>query len=123
MASPVPEKVDVGSSSWVGTEEYEDDSEFAQRANKFLREINWDRLTKICSERRNIPCQLSERFSIGHFNMVRQIEFQDGILWIARLRMPDLEDGAHLYPDVERAMSSEVACMKFLKCVCLPYIL
>lgn len=61
-----------------------------------------------------MPCHLAEKFSIGHFNTVRQVVIEDGQLWIVRLRMPDLK-GSQNCKDVKRAMSSEVAYMRFLK--------
>lgn len=121
MASPASNQVDIGSATWVGTDEYEDDSEFTQRANNFLQNIDWDRLIKVCSNHRDIPCHLSEKFSIGHFNMVRQVVFEDGRLWIVRLRMPDLDDG-HLHQDVRKSLSSEVACMKFFRFAFLSFL-
>ncbi|KAK9860170.1 uncharacterized protein MYU51_010513 [Penicillium brevicompactum] len=114
MAPAASNQVDVGSDTWVGTDVYEDDSEFTQRVNKLLQDIKWDYLTTICSNHRDIPCYLSDKFSIGHFNMVRQVVFEDGKFWIVRLRMPDLGDG-HLQEDVRKALSSEVACMKFFR--------
>lgn len=89
--SPVESKIhETGSAAWVGTDEYEDNGEFSKRAKIFLNDIKWDYLTAICSKyRQGVQCHLAEKFSIGHFNMVRQVVFEDG-LWIARLRMPDL---------------------------------
>lgn len=51
-----------------------------------------------------------------HFNMARQVVFEDGQLWIVRLRMPGLKDGP-LDRDVKRKMFSEVASMRFLRLV------
>ncbi|CAI7648176.1 unnamed protein product [Penicillium manginii] len=114
MESSTSDQVDVGSATWLGTDEYENDSEFTQRANNFLRDTKWDRLISVCCELGHSKCRLSEKFSIGHFNMVRQVVFDDGKSWIVRLRMPDLDDSS-AHQDVKRALSSEVACMKFLK--------
>ncbi|KAJ5109266.1 hypothetical protein N7456_005941 [Penicillium angulare] len=113
MTPSTSNKVNVGSASWLGADGYDKDSEFAQRANRFLRDINWDRLKEICCELGDSQCQLSEKFSIGHFNMARHVLFDDGKSWIVRLRMPNLKED-HVCQDVKMALSSEVACMNFL---------
>lgn len=46
MTSVTSNQVDVGSPTWLDTAEYENDSEFTQRANKFLRDTKWDRRTR-----------------------------------------------------------------------------
>ena len=101
----------------MGANEYEEGSEFHRRATKFLEDIKWNQLASICSEyRQGVACHLAEKFSIGHFNMARQVVFEDGQLWIVRLRMPELKDG-QFYRDVRRKMLSEVASMRFLRLV------
>jgi hypothetical protein len=36
-----------------------------------------------------MPCCYEDKFSIGHFNMVRKINFEDGVGYVACLRLPN----------------------------------
>ncbi|KAK0656792.1 hypothetical protein B0T16DRAFT_400230 [Cercophora newfieldiana] len=84
----------------------------------FLATVKWDVLESISSRLRNgVPCDFSEKYSIGHFNMVRRIAFADGISWIARLRLPQLKAGFgdREVLDVASILKVEIAGMKFLK--------
>ena len=108
----------MASSHWVGDEQYEEEDPLHERAEAFLRPVNWDVLVQICSEaHRNILCRLHEKFSLGHFNLVRHIIFEDGEEWIARLRLPDIPDvfGLRELLDVESIMKSEIAATKYLR--------
>lgn len=106
----------IGCESWVGVDDYLQESDFYNRAVKFLEDIDWQDLVRICSSQRDgIACSLSDNYSLGQYNMVRQIKFDDGKLWAARLRLPALEEGRVDYLDTANAVSSEVASMKFLK--------
>ena len=88
-----------------------------ERADAFLREINWDILIQICSEaHRHTGCKLHEKFSLGHFNLVRHVIFEDGEEWIARLRLPDIPDVFEReLLDVESIMESEIAATKYIR--------
>ena len=117
MATPPQERIEIGSATWLGATEYEDDVSFFGRANTFLDRTRWDRLLEICSQHRNgMQCKLAEGFSLGHFNMVRKVIFEDGESWVARVRMPDLRSDFS-YNDVKQALSSEIACMKLFRYV------
>jgi len=39
-------------------------------------------------------CTVSERFSAGNYNIVRQLVFDDGLSWVIRLRMPGPEEAS-----------------------------
>ena len=110
----------LGSASWDGADAYDVGGEFYERAIAFFAAVKWDVLASLSSSLRNgISCHFGERFSIGHFNMVRQIVFADGISWVARLRLPPLKA---VFGDREALNNAsilkvEVASMKFLKCV------
>ncbi|KAK0734101.1 hypothetical protein B0T26DRAFT_760841, partial [Lasiosphaeria miniovina] len=109
---------DLGSHSWIGAEAYEPGSEFHERATAFLAAVKWDLLASISSRLRNrIPCHVHAQFSIGHFNMIRRIEFADGASWVARLRLPPLEalSGGNREVDAANTLMVEIASMKFLK--------
>ncbi|KAK5218482.1 hypothetical protein LTR47_011704 [Exophiala xenobiotica] len=108
----------LGSTSWDGADAYEVGEEFHQRATAFFAAVKWDQLMSLSSRLRDgVPCNFGEKYSIGHFNMVRRILFEDGISWVARLRLPRLgaviSDRATL--DEAKTLKVEVASMKFLK--------
>lgn len=109
----------LGSASWIGADAYEPGGEFHERATKFLTAVNWDVLASISSRLRDgIPCKVGDRFSIGHFNMVRRIVFADGVSWVARVKLPQLEVGSvdrERFDQVASILEVEVASMKFLK--------
>ena len=108
----------MASSHWVGSEDYAEGGPFEERAETFLREVNWDALIQICSEaHQHVGCRLHENFSLGHFNLVRHVIFEDGDEWIARLRLPDIPavfDQRELLA-VESIMKSEIAATKYLR--------
>lgn len=109
---------DLGTHSWIGADAYEPGSEFHQRATAFLAAVKWDLLASISSRLWNgIPCHVHARFSIGHFNPVRRIEFADGASWVARLRLPPLEalSGGNREAGAANTLMVEIASMKFLK--------
>lgn len=108
----------MASSHWLGSEEYEEGDTLHERAEAFLREVNWDVLIQICSEaRRHLGCKLHEKFSLGHFNLVRHVIFEDGEEWIARLRLPDIPAvfGQRELLNVESIMKCEIAATKYLR--------
>ncbi|KAF5723485.1 hypothetical protein FMUND_1809 [Fusarium mundagurra] len=69
----------VGSTSWTGADAYDPSDELHDRALAVLDKLNWDHLLSLSSALNNgVPCTFSPKFSIGHFNMVRRIDFTDG---------------------------------------------
>lgn len=115
----------LGSASWIGANAYEPGGEFHERATEFLAAVKWDALTSISSGLRSgIPCNFGENFSIGHFNMVRRIVFADGISWVARVRLPQLNTvfGDREVLDVASTLKVEIASMEFLKYVASGYV-
>ncbi|KAL7928021.1 hypothetical protein V8C35DRAFT_285584 [Trichoderma chlorosporum] len=108
----------LGSDSWIGADATQSDDAFHQRASAFVAAVKWDALLSISSHiRHGIPCKASDEFSVGHFNMVRRIVFDDQVSWVARLRMPPISDvpADRESASVARIMQVEVAGMKFLK--------
>jgi hypothetical protein len=70
--------------------------------------------------RENRPCTISREFSVGSFNLVHKIQFDGGVEWIARLRMPPMPDQGSraVSPAMERillGMQSELATMEFVR--------
>ena len=112
----------IGSDSWLGADEYESGSALHDRATKFLSTINWDVLADIASKHRDgMSCRYEDKFSIGHFNMVRRIVFEDSMSWVARLRLPN-DDAFAEREALEglKAMEIEIASMKFFGSVKSP---
>lgn len=108
----------MASSRWVGSEPYEEGDPFHERAEAFLQAVNWEVLIQICSEaHRHVGCRLHEKYSLGHFNLVRHVIFEDGEEWIARLRLPDISavSGQRELLDVESIMKSEIAATNYLR--------
>ena len=86
----------------------------------FIAAVNWDALLSLSSRlRHGISCKISDKFSIGHFNMVRRIIFDDQVSWIARLRLPPISNvpADREAASVARILEVEVAGMKFLRYV------
>ncbi|KAF5556993.1 kinase-like domain-containing protein [Fusarium napiforme] len=108
----------VGSTSWIGADAYDPGDELHDRALAVLDKLNWDHLLSLSSALNNgVPCTFSQKFSIGHFNMVRRIDFTDGTSWVARVRLPDLRTvfGDREVLDVASTLKVEVSSMKFFK--------
>ncbi|OAA57010.1 Protein kinase-like domain protein [Niveomyces insectorum RCEF 264] len=110
----------VGSDAWTNGKEYGDET--AEAIDKFQKTINEEALRVHASKLRgNRPCSISHEFSVGNFNLVRKVKFDDGVQWIARLRMPPVshdEMSAQETADMGKKtlfdMQSELATMEFL---------
>ena len=109
----------LGSSSWFGADAHniadEVGSGLHERATSFLATVKWDTLTSLASSLRNgIPCRTEKTFSVGHYNMVKHIGFEDGINWVARLRLPTLKAVFHRHEllDVVSILKIEIVSMK-----------
>ena len=110
----------VGSAAWTNGEEYKD--EYSSRIHQFSKHINKEALVDFASSLRDHqPCTLSDKFSVGNFNLVLKIEFADGVEWVARLRMPPMPGSSSTLVDekkkVLREMESELATMEFVRYV------
>ncbi|KAM3499699.1 hypothetical protein MY11210_009593 [Beauveria gryllotalpidicola] len=110
------ESLPFGSAAWTSGEEY--GGEYAVHINQFIDKINEKALLSYASLLRGIqPCILSPEFSVESFNLVRKIQFDDGLEWVVRLRMPPmLNEGSGMAspPSRERIMldiQSELATM------------
>lgn len=61
------------------------------RVQNFIDSTNWDALIEYANRLRNGKiCKLLPDIGLGYNHLVRIIEFQDDVRWIARLRMPPL---------------------------------
>lgn len=111
----------IGDCAWRNDKDYH--GEYADRIEKFTTNIDTDALLKFASTLRDgRACTISDNFSVGNFNLVRKIRFDDDIDWIARLRMPPIDehDGDGVTSglnakQVRREMESELATMEFIR--------
>jgi hypothetical protein len=61
--------------------------------HKPLAFINWDALTRYAVDARrrvdgiDCPCRLSPEYNMGGLHVVRRIDFQDKVQWLARLQL------------------------------------
>ena len=114
----------IGSHLWLSSSVYDEGDELYGRATNFLKTTKWAALKTIASGfRGGIECQLSEKYSLGHFNLVRKFTFDDGECWVVRLRLPILQNvfGNREALDVEPGMRSEIATMNFLRYRTVPH--
>ncbi|KJK79937.1 hypothetical protein H634G_04176 [Metarhizium anisopliae BRIP 53293] len=112
----------LGNVSWKGVGDYGE--EYAERIHKFIDKIDIKALESYASSLRgNQPCNISTEFSVGNFNLVRKIQFHDGVEWIVRLLMPPLPVAGQLVETVSPkarekrllSMQSELATMEFVR--------
>ena len=59
----------------------------------FLSIVDWDQLRIYASGKKDgVDCILLPNIGLGYNHIVRVLEFVDGTRWIARLRMPSLDN-------------------------------
>ncbi|OAA56859.1 Protein kinase-like domain protein [Cordyceps fumosorosea ARSEF 2679] len=109
-----------GSAAWMSGEEY--GGEYAVRIKQFINKIDEKALLSYASSLRGEqPCTISPEFSVGSFNLVHKIQFNDGVEWVARLQMPPIRDGGSVMvsPATQERMildmQSELATMEFVR--------
>ena len=101
---PLPPKRRLPSSYWNGL----DDIPYPpQSLLKFLSQFDANVLRQIASSLRcGLSCEVSQQFAYGSQNMVKEIIFQDEVVWIARCYYREMN------PSILR---SEVITMKYVK--------
>ena len=73
----------------------------------------------MCSSLRDgIKCKIGGKFNNGTENVVKLIEFNDGVKWVAQVR-PEERKPPRNSASVEDQMKSEAATYKYLRCVIL----
>src|SRR2546423_3490892 len=61
-------------------------NEFGEKGPKFAN-IKRGRIPIVASKLRSgIPCKLSSRYTKGSFNVIFEVEFDDSVIWICRIR-------------------------------------
>jgi hypothetical protein len=118
---------DIGNDSWTNGGRYKNNKRSLGRLSYVYDKVNTEALSQIATSLRdNVPCRVHEKFSAGDFNLVLLVEFEDGVRWVARLRMPrieafDLEGNVtkrELLPWTPRdtqSFTSEIATMRFVR--------
>ncbi|OAA70601.1 Protein kinase-like domain protein [Cordyceps fumosorosea ARSEF 2679] len=108
----------IGSDAWLGAGNYEPGSAWNTRATDFFKVVKWGAVAAIASRLRGgISCSFADKFAIGNFNIVRRLDFDDGVSWVARVRLPPIIDGVAdrgALP-VSQAIEMEAASIKFLR--------
>ncbi|TQV97811.1 hypothetical protein V2A60_006466 [Cordyceps javanica] len=107
--------ISVGSAAWTCGKEYTD--EYAERIVQFLRYTREDALCEYASSLRGgVACVVAADFAAGSHHMVRKLCFEDGVEWVARMRLPPIWGDEELSSRaISAAMSSELAAMAFVR--------
>ena len=108
---------DLGSDAWLDANEIDEESELHTRATAFVAAIKWEQLKTLASGIRGMACELSDKYSLGHYNLVKKLEFLDGVSWIVRLRLPQLPSvfGTREAMKSADCMSIEIATMNYIR--------
>jgi hypothetical protein len=98
---------------WEDLMALETGNERQQHAGQFFKAIRWDAVRHAASDLRNhCACELESSIGLGGRHMIRVLRFEDGVNWIARLRMTS-EDSS-VAQEAER-MQREIDCLNFVK--------
>lgn len=107
----------LGSDAWLEADDIDEESDLHTRATTFVATIKWEQLKLLASSIRGMDCELSDKYSLGHYNLVKRLTFVDGASWIVRLRLPQLPSvfGAREAMKAADCMSIEIATMKYIR--------
>jgi hypothetical protein len=107
----------LGSDAWLDANGIDEESELHTRATTFVAAIKWENLKTLASGIRGMACELSDKYSLGHYNLVKRLTFVDGVSWIVRLRLPQLPSvfGAREAMKAVDCMSIEIATMNYIR--------
>ena len=90
------------------------------KVQPFLASIKWESLCAYASTLNgNEPCTLNSQIALGGRNVVRILDFANGARWMARRRLPPIDQEAH------RLLQREVDCIilvRELTCIPVPEI-
>jgi hypothetical protein len=105
---------EIGYDAWKGFSESSVGTEKMVRT--FGESIHWDNITSFCRRCRDVQCSIGSKFLVGSKNLVKLVEFADGIKWVARLPLPrpDIYCAERGTLNRLKALRSEVATLKFL---------
>jgi hypothetical protein len=86
------------------------------RIDQFLETVDWHALQQYAATKRNgVVCKILPDIGLGGVHMVRIIEFDDGIRWVARLRMPPLDSSGLSELSQETKKQSEYMTMSLVR--------
>lgn len=107
--------VSVGSDKWRGLELLDTmQSFFDERVRRCIDSTRWDNLLTICSNlREGVSCSISEKFTFGTQNLVKLVQFEDDVKWVARVALEDADE--RMAVTLEDQMNGQIATYKFLK--------
>lgn len=106
----------IGCEGWKGVNE--NIPEYKHRILNFNEALKWDRVVKLCSSLRGgMRCEISAKFSVGCFKIVKLVEFEDGVKWVAAITMPprDEEDDKKLeVTSAKKQLESLITTYRYL---------
>lgn len=107
----------VGSDAWQGSEHLLEGGHLETLAKASMKNTNWHNVTEMCSSlRQNLSCKVGESFTTGSQNLVRLVEFEDGVKWVARIWMGDGEEkDMRMAASAEKIMENQVATYRYLR--------
>ena len=106
----------IGSEAWENVEVLKQSmpADEHNEAHESLEDTHWDNLIAKCTALRvGISCSISDKFTFGTQNLVRLVEFEDSVKWVARVALEDVD--TRMATNLEDQMMSQVATHKFLK--------
>ena len=81
----------LGSARWIIDDHLPD--EWLQQIRKCEASTNWKAVTSLCSSLRDgMSCEVSEKTTKGTKRLVKLVEFEDGVKWVACITMEPRED-------------------------------
>ncbi|CAK1356491.1 unnamed protein product [Cercospora beticola] len=105
-----------GAEAWQGASKFPEDNPLHERVTDFVKSVDWDALRRHAQSVRGVACELSQSYSTGLDNVVRKIDFADGVQWVARLRMPDMGEAIRReLLSARRTMEVEIVTMAYLR--------
>ncbi|KAI9772031.1 MAG: hypothetical protein M1840_001319 [Geoglossum simile] len=112
----------------IGTDGWKGFSETSYETERLVRDyeqtINWGIATSFCATRRHGPCRIGPDFVVGSSNLIRIVEFEDGVKWVLKVPLPPLDIYSIRTSPTSRlaALRSEVATMKANTSIPVPEI-
>lgn len=93
-----------------------------KRIDQILKTANFVHICSLASQARqsndkssvqSFPCSIDpSKFAAGHHNVVFEIAFSDSLQWIARVRLPEIDEGETDH--IETSMLSEIATSRLI---------